>query len=57
VDAATELANLRAALADLATWAEDNLNIDYRDRQCIAEYLTDALDALAAGTTPRTAPF
>jgi hypothetical protein len=55
--AATELANLRAALAELVEWAEDNLAIDYRDRQLIAEYLTDAIDALASGDTPPVAPF
>jgi hypothetical protein len=57
VNAAQELAALRAALLDLATWADTQLDRDYTDRQYIAEHLRDAVEALAVGNEAPERPF
>jgi len=51
-----ELHNLRADLWELTSWAEEQLSTD-RDRQYIAEHLTDVIDALLRYETPPRRPF
>ncbi|GAA1821587.1 hypothetical protein GCM10009682_47250 [Luedemannella flava] len=57
MNAAAELAALRAALIDLATWAHTHLNTDYGDRQYIAEHLYTAMEALATGDKVPAPPY
>jgi hypothetical protein len=47
--AAAELADLRATLAQLATWATEKLDDEYVGRQYIAEHLVERLTILAGG--------
>lgn len=51
MDPAADLARLRAALADLVAWAEDRLIDPLMDRERIAEYLTDRIDAMSRDYT------
>jgi hypothetical protein len=55
--AVQELRDLRTALTDLALWADARLNDEARDRQYIAEHLSDTVGALANGDTPPNYPF
>jgi hypothetical protein len=55
-EACAELHNLRVELAELHEWADAALNGE-QDRQYIAEYLSDALDALATGNDLPKHPF
>jgi len=56
-EAHAELHNLRTDLANLHQWAERALNNENADRQYIAEHLSAAADALAAGGPVPAAPF
>ena len=56
-EAHAELHNLRTDLANLHDWAENALNVDDHDRQYIAEHLSDAVAALAAGNPLPKHPF
>jgi len=55
--AALTLARKRAALLDLAEWADDRLNDENYDRQYIAEHLTASVLALALDNDAPNAPF
>ncbi|WP_045742291.1 hypothetical protein [Actinoplanes rectilineatus] len=58
IDAAeVALRSLRADLAGLHDWAERVLNSDGTDRQYIAEHLSGAAAALAAGEPLPPAPY
>ncbi|GAA1777909.1 hypothetical protein [Luedemannella helvata] len=57
MNTAAELAALREALTDLATWANATLNREYTDRQYIAEHLRDAVEALANGDEIPSPPY